>query len=98
MAGKDHSFLINGVKWLWRYTHLKGMAEGWTYLPDPKSPGMKGKVLIDDRLKGRARLNVEIHEFLHASNPTHNEEHVTQQGDDLSRILWALGYRLKEDA
>ena len=55
-------------------------------------------MLIDDRLKGRARLNVEIHEFLHASNPTHSEEHVTQQGDDLSRILWALGYRLKEDA
>lgn len=97
MAGKDHSFLINGVKWLWRYTQLKGLAVGWTYMPDPKNPTMKKKVLIDDRLKGRARLNVEIHEFLHAANPTHSEEHVTQQGDDLSRILWALGYRLKEE-
>lgn len=29
-------------------------------------------------------------------NPTQSEEHVTQQGDDLTRILWALGYRRTE--
>jgi hypothetical protein len=42
-------------------------------------------------------LEVEIHEFIHAANPTIDEEHVDQQGKDLSRILWALGYRLKEE-
>jgi hypothetical protein len=94
---EDHSFLINGVRWLWRYTRLKGLAIGWTYMPDPKNQSVRKKVLIDERLRGRARLNTEIHEFLHAANPTHSEEHVTQQGDDLTRILWTLGYRRKED-
>ena len=93
---RNHHFLINGVRWLWRYTSLKGSAIGWTFMPDPKNQFVTKKVLIDERLKGRARLNTEIHEFLHASNPTHSEEPVTQQGDDLTRILWALGYRLME--
>lgn len=96
MAG-DHHFSINGVKWLWRYTVLRGKAQGWTYMPDPKNLNVKKKVLVDTRLAGRARLNTEIHEFLHAANPTQSEEHVTQQGDDLTRILWSLGYRLRED-
>lgn len=98
MPTTTHHFLIGGVRWLWRYARLKGRAIGWAQWPDPKNPTLEKKVLIDDRLKGRARLNTEIHEFLHAANPTHSEEHVTQQGDDLARILWALGYRLKEDA
>lgn len=93
----DHHFLINGVRWLWRYTRLKGQAVGWTFMPDPKNQGVRKKVLIDDRLKSRARLNTEIHEFLHAANPTHSEEHVSQQADDLTRILWALGYRQREN-
>lgn len=96
MSG-DHHFSINGVKWLWRYTVLRGKAQGWTYMPDPKNLNVKKKVLVDTRLTGRARLNTEIHEFLHAANPTQSEEHVTQQGDDLTRILWTLGYRLRED-
>jgi len=96
--GKDHHFLINGVRWLWRYAQLKGKADGWTYMPDPKYPTSKNKkVLINDNLRGRARLSCEIHEFLHAANPTQSEGHVTQQGEDLSRILYVLGYRLKEE-
>lgn len=93
---ENHSFLINGVRWLWRYTRLKGQAVGWAQWPDKRNPHLDKKVLIDERLKGRARLNTEIHEYLHAANPTLSEEHVTQQGDDLSRILWALGYRRME--
>jgi hypothetical protein len=93
---RNHHFKINGVSWLWRYVRLKGRAAGWTYMRDPKNPDAEEKILIDERLSGRMRLNVEIHEFLHAANPTHSEEHVTQQGNDLARILWALGYRLKE--
>lgn len=94
----DHHFKINGKRWLWRYSPLKGMALGWTFMKDPKNPNVSEKVLIDSKLKGRQRLNTEIHEFLHAANPTQSEEHVSQQGDDLTRILWTLGYRLKEEA
>ena len=94
----DHLFLIAGKKWPWRYTRLRGGAAGWTFMRDPKNQTLTEKVLIDSRLKGRARLETEIHEFLHAANPTQSEEHVTQQGKDLARILWCLGYRIREDA
>lgn len=90
-----HHFKINGIKWPWKYTRLRGGAVGWTFMPDPKNSKIKKKILIDDRLTGRSRLDVEIHEFLHAANGVAaSEEHVTQQATDLARILWTLGYRL----
>lgn len=95
---KNHEFLINGVRWLWRYARLRGEADGWAFVKTPKTPNTPERVLIDERLAGRKRLAVEIHEFLHAANPTLDEDHVDQQGKDLSRILWALGYRLREDS
>jgi hypothetical protein len=93
---KNHEFLINKVRWLWRYARLRGSADGYAFVKTPKTPSTPERILIDERLSGRKRLEIEIHEFLHAANPTHDEEHVTQQGRDLSRILWALGYRPKE--
>ena len=94
----NHYFKINGVRWLWRYARLRGNAEGWAFVKTPKTPHTIERILIDERAKGKRRLEVEIHEFIHAANPTIDEEHVDQQGKDLSRILWALGYRLKEEA
>lgn len=93
----DHHFSINGCRWLWRYTRLRGTAAGWTFMRDPKNQTIRERVLIDSKLKGRVRLETEIHEFLHAANPTQSEEHVTRQGADLARILWCLGYRLTEE-
>jgi hypothetical protein len=94
----DHHFTIAGLKWLWRYTRLRGGANGWTYLPDHKSP-LKSirKILIDERLTGRLRLEVEIHEAMHALFPQTSEESVTDAAKDVARILWALGYRIDEE-
>lgn len=85
-----HHFLIAGTKWVWKYTRLKGKADGWAYLG-------QGKVLIDSRLKGRARLEVELHEALHCLFPQMSEETVTDGARDVSRVLWHLGYRLREE-
>jgi hypothetical protein len=88
----DHHFQIDGQKWLWRYSPLKGTADGWTEFD-------KRKVLIDSRLKGRTRLETEIHEGLHASfGKTISEESVTQTAHDLAKILWLLGYRIQEES
>ena len=92
----DHHFLIAGVRWLWRYTRLKGAAAGWAYLPDAKNPQLPRKVLIDQRLEKRQRLETEIHEALHCCFPQVSEETITQAGADIARILWALGYRIRE--
>lgn len=90
---RDHHFLLHGVRWLLRFTRLRGNAYGWTYLPDAKSPRRRPKILIDERLKGRKRLEIIIHELLHVSFPTACEEHVTEAGKDISRVLAKLGYR-----
>jgi hypothetical protein len=92
----DHHFTINGAKWLWRYARLRGAAAGWAYLPDHKNPKLEKKILVDERLTGRSRLETELHEFCHAANPTKSEEAVTQEAKELARILWSLGYRLKD--
>lgn len=89
----DRRFKINGRPFLWRYTRLRGDAVGWAYVSDHLSPHGVEKILVDDRLKGRSRMDTEIHEFLHAANPSMCEEYVKSQANDLSRILWALGYR-----
>lgn len=87
MAGR-HIFRIAGKPIRWLYVRLRGSADGWSYHGD--------RVLIDARLRGRRRLEVEIHEFLHQANPAHSEEAVTEQARDLARILWQLGYRPAE--
>lgn len=89
---RDHHFTLHGLRWLLRFTRLRGNAYGWTYLPDAKSPRMRPKILIDERLKGRKRLEIIIHELLHVSFPTACEEHVTEAGKDISRVLTNLGY------
>lgn len=88
---EDHHFHlgINREKWLWRYTTLKGSADGWTDYA-------KKKVLLNKRSKNRTRLELELHEGLHSTlGPTISEEAVTSAASDLAKILWSLGYRLQ---
>jgi hypothetical protein len=51
---------------------------------------MPRKILIDERLKGRSRLETILHECIHVSFPTASEEHVTEAARDISRVLWSL--------
>lgn len=96
MPTEDHHFTLAGVRWLLRFTRLRGRAAGWAYLPDPKKPkAQRNRILIDERLKGRARLETIIHECLHATFPTASEEHVTQTANEIARVLHALNYRME---
>jgi hypothetical protein len=86
----DHVFTLNGdERWLIRFTTLKGAAYGYTYSQKAKHP----RIILDARMRGRKKLEVLVHELLHALNPTQSEEHVEQQGKDIARVLWSLGYR-----
>lgn len=91
-----HRFRINKRMWPWRYVRLKGANEGYAFTPDPNDPDAKVKhrVLIDNRLTGRKRLRIELHEFLHAAFPDIDESVIDARSTDLAKILWALGYRL----
>ena len=87
---EDHVFTLNGdERWLLRFTTLKGAAYGYTFSQKAKHP----RIILDARMRGRKKLEVLVHELLHALNPTQSEEHVEQQGKDIARVLWSLGYR-----
>lgn len=87
---EDHEFVLNGdERWLVRFTKLEGGAYGYTYQQKSKRP----RILIHDGLRGRHRLTIIVHELIHALFPTASEEHVEQVGKDVSKVLWALGYR-----
>jgi hypothetical protein len=89
MHSSDHHYTLNGGEsWLWRYSTLKGGADGWTDYE-------RHKVLIHQGLTGKKRLEIEIHEGLHATlGPAISEECVTQAARDLAKVLHSLGYRL----
>ena len=94
MGTQDHHFRLNGDEpWLIRFTTLKGAAYGYTFSQKAKHP----RIILDARMRGRKKLEVIVHELLHALNPTQSEEHVEQQGKDIARVLWALGYREVSD-
>lgn len=83
----DHHFKIGGVRWLLRFTRLKGNAYGWTFFDNAANP----RILVDDRLKGRQKFNTVTHELLHATlGPTVSEEAVTEAADVITRVVYTL--------
>lgn len=93
----DRIFKIAGRKMIWRYSRLKGGAQGWCYRNDHMSQHKEEKIIIDNRLKGRSKLNTELHEFLHAYNPQIAEDYINDQANTLASILWKLGYRQNDN-
>jgi hypothetical protein len=60
-------------------------------VPDPEK-----SITISPRLKGRRRLEVVIHECLHAEYPSidgNEEEWVDTAALNISKLLWRMGYR-----
>lgn len=92
---QDHHITIDGKRWLLRFTPLKGDAAGWTFFDTAQRP----RILIDERLKGGAKLETIVHELLHASlGPSISEEAVTEAARVIRRTLVTLGYREVKDA
>ena len=91
---QDHHIKIDGKRWLLRFTPLKGDAAGWTFFDNAQRP----RILIDERLKGGAKLETIVHELLHASlGPSISEEAVTEAARVIRRTLVTLGYREVQD-
>ena len=58
---------------------------------DPNTPGKE--IRLRDSLKGKKRLDVIMHEVIHAWDFKLDEEAVMQFGNEVSQILWDEGYR-----
>ena len=70
----------------------------------PESDGTEKSITISPKLKGRKRLDVIIHESLHAEFPTlrkrlfskkgaDEEEWVDAAASNIAKLLWRMGYR-----
>lgn len=70
---------------------------GCCSFPDYLAPGPdQFEVCIDSRLRGKAKLNALIHEFMHAEHPTMPEEDVERTATNIASVLWGEGYREKQ--
>lgn len=74
----------------------EGMATQLLHTYDANDPAGEPMVEIDSRLKGRRKLDTEIHELLHLACPWMPETAVRRTGTYLALVLWNLGYRQKE--
>lgn len=68
--------------------------EGWD--GECTSPhGHAPRILISERVQGRRKLEVLIHEALHACNFEKCESVVERTAHDIAKFLWRWGYREK---
>ena len=74
----------------------EGMATQLLHTYDGGDQAGEPMVEIDSRLKGRRKLDTEIHELLHLACPWMPEVAVRRTGTYLALVLWNLGYRQKE--
>jgi hypothetical protein len=86
----DHHVTIDGKRWLLRFTRLRGDAMGWTFFDNATSP----RILIDERLRGSAKLETILHEIAHAVlGPSISEESITELARVQRRVLTMLNVK-----
>lgn len=83
---------ILGKRWELKITSkLSRDCRGECEPPD----SVKKEIRIRSTLKGREFLEVLMHEILHAADWSKDESWVERVADDMSAILWKMGYRRK---
>jgi len=83
---------VCGKRWNLKFVALK-VNRG-----DCSPPESARKVIrVHAGLRGEERLEVLLHELLHASHWIVDEEHVRRSAVDIARVLWRVGYRLGDE-
>ena len=80
---------ILGKRWQLVRGRLPKDVDG--YCDPPDKPGKC--ITIRKSLRGRREAEIVLHECLHAAFWNIDEETVTQVAEDISKVLWRLGYR-----
>jgi len=105
MAGKTFRHEFSTGKYTVRIEDIDGLCS----YPEDSDPKVKefldshsedGRAIsISPRLKGKRKLEILIHESLHAEYPSiakgTEEEWVEEAAESISKLLWKLGYREK---
>ena len=77
---------IRGKRWRFELVTLPRGRDGDCHV-QPR------QIRIRKSLKGQHKLDVIIHEILHAADWDKTEEWVDSTASDIARVLWRLGYR-----
>ena len=84
---------IRGKEWVLRFCKLPRKLRGLCDAPDTKCKAIQ----ISHRLTGEEKLEVLLHEMLHAGLWDLAEDAVAEMAVDLARELTRLGYVHKDD-
>jgi hypothetical protein len=57
----------------------------------------EGLIEVDERLKGKKKMEIIIHELCHLLDPDDSEEEVVRKSVILTNTLWHEKYRMIED-
>lgn len=82
---------------IWFFRFVKSKEISSDAYGDSDSALAHPQIRVRQALRGQTMLDVIIHEGLHASRPELAEEAVTETASDIARLLWKVGYRLRED-
>lgn len=81
---------VRGKRWKLVFERLRDAWKCWGMCDAPTTRGKR--IRIDSRLTGQHRLEILLHEILHAAHWDASEELVAEFAEDAARILTQLGY------
>jgi hypothetical protein len=85
--------IIRGKAYMLQFVpKLEGDAHGMCDSPTSRAK----RIRVLERLRDERRLEVIIHEILHACHWDLDEEAIDDSAKAIARILWRLGYRAEK--
>lgn len=75
-----------------QFTRIRG--DAWGYCDPPDAP--RKRILIHKPLGSKHRLEILIHEMLHALQWHIDEAHVAEAAKDMANVLDRVGYRAEK--
>lgn len=90
------SLKILGKVWSLEYPAKRLPPDRWGDCDSPETPKRKIRIHKDIDVNSKQFLNIFLHEYTHAGEFTKDESWVKEFSDDLTKILWKMGYRKVE--
>jgi len=94
-VGSPKTITINGKRFRWVEVDKPLACGDRGMCSHPNKPGRT--IWIRSDLEGLERLEVAIHEMLHAAMWHVDEEYIDEWGADIARALWRLGVRWNDE-
>lgn len=85
---------VRKKRWKLEFQNLS-KKDHWGFCDDPLASNKR--VVVDKHLFGQHRMEIVLHELLHAALWDLDEQTILETAHDLARVLWRLGYRCPED-